>query len=66
MMYIHYCRTCRRIHMLNGHKSACPNCEHRLTELKISYMDYIEMDTEARTCLLEKLNHSASLQKQPL
>ena len=36
MMYIHYCRHCKRIHMLNGHKKYCPACRGHLNELKIS------------------------------
>lgn len=48
MMYIHYCPSCERIHMLNGHKALCPTCEQKLTELRISYMEYIELDAEER------------------
>ncbi len=56
MMYIHYCRTCNRIHILNGHKSICPSCERDLTELKISYMDYIQLGPEERHRLKNNLN----------
>ena len=56
MMYIHYCRTCNRIHILNGHKSICPSCERDLTELKISYMDYIQLEPEERHRLKNNLN----------
>ena len=48
MMYIHYCQACNRIHILNGHKSICPSCEQKLTELKISYLEYIELGQEER------------------
>jgi len=34
--------------MLNGHKMICPKCANPLTELQISYLDYVEMDMEER------------------
>jgi len=34
--------------MLNGHKQSCPKCRENITELKITYMDYVTMDLEAR------------------
>ena len=43
MMYIHYCRHCKRIHMLNGHKKYCPACRGHLNELKISYLKYVNL-----------------------
>ncbi len=61
MMYIHYCQSCHRIHMLNGHKIICPTCEQALIELKITYMEYIEMDMYARNLLSEKLKQQAHL-----
>lgn len=48
MMYMHYCKRCHRIHMLNGHKMSCPKCSDSLTELRIPYMTYVEMDVEER------------------
>lgn len=48
MMYVHYCKRCSRIHMLNGHKMYCPKCEQPLTELRIPYMEYVSMDREER------------------
>lgn len=48
MMYVHYCKQCSRIHMLNGHKMYCPKCEQQLTELRIPYMEYVSMDHEER------------------
>lgn len=48
MMYMHYCKDCQRIHLLNGHKQFCPKCNTSLTELRISYMDYVEMDIAER------------------
>ena len=48
MMYIHYCKYCRRIHMLNGHKKYCPGCKGHLAELKISYLKYVNMPPDDR------------------
>lgn len=61
MMYIHYCPSCERIHMLNGHKSLCPTCEQRLTELRISYMEYIELDAEERRKLHARLKTNPAM-----
>lgn len=51
MMYIHYCKYCQRIHILNGHKNYCPRCSGHLAELKISYMKYVNMDKDERKAL---------------
>ena len=48
MMYMHYCKRCHRVHMLNGHKQFCPKCQGAITELKLSYMDYVSMDAAQR------------------
>ncbi len=48
MMYMHYCKSCHRVYMLNGHKQICPKCHLEISELKISYMDYVTMNQEAR------------------
>ena len=48
MMYMHYCKRCHRIFMLNGHKMICPKCTDPLTELQISYLDYVDLDMEQR------------------
>lgn len=55
MMYIHYCKTCLRLHILNGHKTDCPACQTPLTELKLSYLSYVEMDYAEREKLLDRL-----------
>ena len=34
--------------MLNGHKMNCPKCDYSLTELRIPYMTYVEMDIAER------------------
>ena len=54
MMYIHYCKYCRRIHILNGHKLYCPACSGKLSELNISYMKYVNLTREERHALKEK------------
>ena len=54
MMYIHYCKYCRRIHILNGHKLYCPACSGKLSELDISYMKYVNLTREERRALKEK------------
>ncbi len=48
MMYMHYCKRCHRIFMLNGHKMICPKCTDPLTELQISYLDYVDLDMAQR------------------
>ncbi len=48
MMYMHYCKRCHRIFMLNGHKMICPKCADPLTELQISYLDYVDLDMAQR------------------
>ena len=49
MMYMHYCKRCHRVYMLNGHKQFCPKCRETITELKLTYMDYVSMDESSRT-----------------
>ncbi len=66
MMYIHYCPACRRVHILNGHKNLCPTCDRKLKELRISYMDYIEMNREERQRLHLTLSESDELEKHSI
>ena len=54
MMYMHYCKRCHRVHMLNGHKMSCPNCSDSLTELRIPYMTYVEMDASEREAAADR------------
>ncbi|MCM1262391.1 MAG: hypothetical protein NC313_06680 [Butyrivibrio sp.] len=61
MMYMHYCKRCHRVHMLNGHKRSCPNCSESITELKIPYMEYIAMNREERELFLARLEDDAQL-----
>lgn len=58
MMYIHYCQTCFRLHILNGHKKRCPACQKSLTELTLPYLTYVEMNYCERKILLEGLKSS--------
>ena len=60
MMYMHYCKRCQRVYMLNGHKQQCPRCHERITELKITYMDYVTMDMSER----EQLNSCCADENQ--
>jgi len=63
MMYMHYCDSCCRIHMLNGHKMSCPRCLDSLTELKISYLDYVDLSRPEREVLLSKCQNPDTLAK---
>ena len=63
MMYIHYCQTCNKIHMLNGHKQRCPRCEEQLVELKVDYLDYTNMDTGERELLEARCAIPAELEQ---
>ena len=48
MMYMHYCKSCHRVYMLNGHKQQCPKCHKVFLELKISY----SYNTLKRVCFV--------------
>ena len=61
MMYIHDCKYCRRIHMLNGHKKYCPGCKGHLAELNISYPKYVNMPLPERRQLRLSLADPARL-----
>lgn len=61
MMYIHYCKNCLHIHILNGHKPTCPKCGRRLTELRITYQEYTCMNAAQREHLLEQCGSTRSL-----
>ena len=63
MMYIHYCKYWRRIHILNGHKLYCPACSGKLSELDISYMKYVNLSREERRALREKCADEKSLRE---
>lgn len=63
MMYMHYCKRCNRIFMLNGHKMICPKCTDPLTELQISYLDYVELDMAEREAFKSACADEAKLCK---
>lgn len=47
--------------MLNGHKMFCPKCDSKLTELRISYLDFVEMDRHEREYLIRDCRDEATL-----
>ena len=61
MMYIHYCKNCSRFHILNGHKLTCPACHNSLTEMRMPYMDYVNMTTKERESLAQKCANENTL-----
>ena len=63
MMYIHYCKYCRRIHIPSGHKVYCPACRGRMTELGISYIRYVNLNRNERQALREKCADEKFLQE---
>ena len=63
MMYVHFCKICKRIHILNGHKMTCPKCSQPLTELQISYLEYTALTNIERTELVELCGNQDTLHK---
>lgn len=63
MMYVHYCKRCQRVHILNGHKQFCPRCQSMITELKLSYMDYVSMDKLSRETFQDRCADEEQLKK---
>lgn len=63
MMYIHFCKTCSRFHILNGHKMTCPACSSPLIEMQMPYMDYVNMNAIQRKQLMEECSNDDSLKK---
>ncbi len=63
MMYMHYCKGCHRVHILNGHKQFCPRCQGMITELKLGYMDYVSMDKLARESFQNRCADEEQLKK---
>ena len=61
MLYIHYCKICQKIHILNGHKLLCPKCGNSLTELQISHQAYADMNLKERQVLSEQCKDDSSL-----
>lgn len=63
MMYIHFCKKCSRFHILNGHKMFCPACRSSLTEMRMPYMEYINMSPVEREELLKKCKNEEALKE---
>lgn len=63
MMYIHFCKKCARFHILNGHKMTCPACHFSLNEMRMSYMEYINMSQIEREELLNKCLNEENLKE---
>ena len=61
MMYLHFCKICNRIHILNGHKVNCPKCNTALIELQMPYIEYITMNQSQRQVFLNLCNNETSL-----
>ena len=63
MMYLHFCKNCNRIHILNGHKLYCPKCNNPLKELQMSYLDYVILTNTERRLFIELCNNENSLKE---
>lgn len=63
MMYMHYCKQCNRMFMLNGHKMICPKCTDPLTELQMSYLDYVNLNSKERELLKQDCANEEKLLK---
>ncbi len=63
MMYMHYCKQCNRIFMLNGHRQICPRCIEPLAELRMPYMEFVGMNQAERDKLLEACADEEQLKK---
>lgn len=66
MLYLHFCPSCQRIHILSGHRRACPACDCLIKELSVSYYTYIKYDIYQREQLLRECRSPASLSKLEL
>ena len=63
MMYIHFCKNCSRFHMLNGHKQICPACLGPLSEMRMPYMDYVNMSASQRETLADECRNEDTMKK---
>ncbi len=61
MLYIHYCNSCKHVHILSGHNRYCPICEHLLAEINISFLTYTSLDEKERKLLITKATRSVFL-----
>ncbi len=60
MLYVHYCITCDKIHILNGHKKRCPACGKKLHELKLTFLQYSALDDTDRQTMLMRIHDRLS------
>ena len=63
MMYLHFCKNCNRIYILNGHKMTCPKCNTSLKELQMPYLDYVALNQTERSLFMELCNNESSLKE---
>lgn len=61
MMYMHFCKHCNRIHILNGHKTDCPTCNASLVELAISLQEFSNMNAGERAAYQSRCNDERQL-----
>lgn len=54
MLYLHFCLSCERIHILSGHHAKCPACDNTVTELSVTYEKYIKLSKSQRESLTEQ------------
>lgn len=47
--------------MLNGHRMNCPKCETKLTELSISYLEFVDLDIPQREELRAQCDDATQL-----
>ncbi len=52
MLYLHFCLSCERIHILSGHRVKCPACDSTVTELSVTYEKYIKLSKAQRESLI--------------
>lgn len=62
-MYVHFCKNCSRFHLLNGHKLTCPSCKGPLCEMRMSYMDYVNLSAGEREKLAAECRDEEHLKK---
>ena len=62
-MYLHFCKKCNHIYMLNGHKQSCPKCHLPITELQMSYLDYCSLSSQERFLFLEQCQNENTLKE---
>lgn len=63
MMYVHFCKNCSRFHLLNGHKLNCPACTGPLNEMRMPYIDYVNMTSSQREALAAECRNEERLKK---